>query len=229
VPSKNFTYTGIWLLQAHERPLSPAGVARLRIPPLAFPPGLSLQCGWVRRPGDRHGGIALHGTLGSLTRSHNVSLINVLILIGVVLAVFVLLAIFGSTLGKKAGIEARKFVQAIDTNYEEFIEHQIAAMLINNEKVIIDPDSIVSDVLVLIKPSLDGLFDFINKTDLSDVRLNYESKHFSNLVALAELLFEKRHNGKSNPLDPADRLKMDSSVGDAIRADLMKRKMDLGE
>lgn len=144
-----------------------------------------------------------------------------------VIALFLVFGVMGSSLSKKAGKGARQFVEAIDRKYEDYVDNLVAGTIVREGSVNLDGEAIVRDVLVLLKPDLDGLFSHINKTTLSDVSLGYQSRYFANLVSLAEFFFSQRHQNEKVLLTEQDRAKLDSTVADAIRADLIRRQSEI--
>lgn len=147
-----------------------------------------------------------------------------LILIGV--AVITALAILGFQLSANAGKKAGGILKNVDKKYADFIERYLSNKIVNNEEENLDREELMNDVMVLLKPEIDGLLAHINATELSDVKIKYSTKFFQNALNISEELFERRNSSKA-PLNARDMDRFYESFKDAIRADLTRRLLNL--
>lgn len=142
---------------------------------------------------------------------------------------------FGDKLSKNAASKATKLLTDMEEHYLTFLDKQKALFLLHSnlpsesreESVIIQMShdqlqSTIDELFSILKPEVDALIGHINSTNLSDVKMQSESRFFRNVAHIAESYYEKRKNSKQ-PLTERDEEKLYSAVKDAIRADLKER------
>lgn len=148
-----------------------------------------------------------------------------LFIILIALAVASLL-LLGVGLSARAGKRGKSLAKNLDEKYVEFVEATIANTIVTQKDFDSEIDAITEKAKTLLKPEIDGLIAHINATDLGDVKLNYESSSFNNIVSLAESFYEKRHK-KKHTLSREDEKKLYQALEDGIRADLIRRSTKL--
>lgn len=146
--------------------------------------------------------------------------------IGILLLIVAILAFFGFRLSHNAGKKAAKIIKTIDEKYLDYIEKSMSSYLLSEKNDEIDTQKICEEALIILKPEVDAVISHINATDLSDVKINYESIFFKNTVTLAESFFEKRHKRNTDLISQNDIDKFYQAVKDAVKADVTRRVID---
>lgn len=167
-------------------------------------------------------------------------MITILEILVAVLALGGVAVYFGDRLSKNAASKATELLLGMEEHYLTFLEKQKALLLIqgrNSESsnaasmlaeqppVALGSEQLqatIDELFTILKPEVDALIGHINATNLSDVKMQSESRFFRNVAHIAESFYEKRKNSKE-PLTDKDEEKIYSAVKDAIRADLKER------
>jgi hypothetical protein len=152
-----------------------------------------------------------------------------------VLALGGILVYVGNKVSKNASSAATELLMEMDEHYSNFIEKQRTLLLLeeeNGNSQTSDKTSLqltnemlqdfIDEVFIIIKPEVDALVGHINSTQLSDVKMQSQSRFFRNVAHIAEAFYEKRKQSQTT-LSEADEEKLYSAVKDAIRADMKER------
>lgn len=143
------------------------------------------------------------------------------------IVIFIIAAFFGNKEGKKAGKEAAKKIKKMDEIYQDFIERRISLDIIRTETINIDIEKTLREIMIILKPEIDGLIAHINATTYSTAETETDSIYFSNLVAITNSFFIKSRQNQGKTLTSQDEKEYTRAVEDAIKADLQKRMLNL--
>jgi hypothetical protein len=164
-----------------------------------------------------------------------ITIVEILIALSAIIGIA---AYFGDKLSKNAASKATELLVGMEEHYLNFLEKQKTLFLLSAKQHLQDnteeismtaveltPEQLqttIDELFVIIKPEIDALIGHINATNLSDVKMQSNSRFFRNVAHIAESFYEKRKNSKE-PLTERDEEKMYSAVKDAIRSDLKER------
>jgi uncharacterized protein (UPF0333 family) len=152
---------------------------------------------------------------------------NVVLIIGIVVLLFVIFAVFGDHAAKSVGKKAKKLMISLDLKYEDFVEKRITLNILKNESFDIDIEKITEEALMILKPDIDGVISQINANSMSTAEIDYDSKYFKNAVSLINSLYRKKFTYSNKMLARGDEIEFNYCFRDGIKADLAKRKLDL--
>jgi len=150
----------------------------------------------------------------------------VIIAAGIIFAAIVMLLLLGLGLSRSVGKKAGRIIKAIEQKYHDYMEKKISTILLDDQQDEIDVSGLEKEIIILIKPEMEALIAQINANTYSDVSIKLEAPRFHNLASTAELLFEKRGNNKTQSITEEDEQKLFDTIKDAVRADLVQRKVD---
>ena len=119
-----------------------------------------------------------------------------LIILGTAVAIFVILVFIGTRLGVAAGKKAAIFFEQIDKKYEDLSKSYLAQKIIEEELEQIDKQVFAEMLMQTIRPEIDALISVINTTELSEVKIKYQSKSFQTALHKAEEMYNKRYMSK---------------------------------
>jgi hypothetical protein len=145
----------------------------------------------------------------------------------VILLILGVAVYYGNQMSLSAGKKAGNLFKTLDNKYADFAEKSIATEIIEHDDIDFNTQKLCEQILMVIKPEIDGVLAHINTTELSDVKVKYESKYFKNAASLTEEYFKKRYKNTHLPVSDKDRERFFEAFKDAVLADLMQKMMNL--
>jgi hypothetical protein len=124
-----------------------------------------------------------------------------------------------------AGVRAGEFINTIELRYDDIVEQRMEQQTEQGaaSQLTLDVEQFIEDVFVMVKPELEALLAHINTTDEAQVKVQYTSRFFTNVVALADAYFAWRGKHPEEMLSREQDEKMYTAFKDAMRADVRQR------
>lgn len=142
------------------------------------------------------------------------------------IGIFALLASFGHTLSLQAGNQGENLFKKLEQEYEDYVRNYLNDRIITQDKWDLGEDEFRNNVKKVLLPHIEAIFGHINATNLSSVKIHFQSKYFTNLIQIAESFYQKR-NKTSSLLGESDFKKMLSALHSAIEADITQKILRL--
>lgn len=141
------------------------------------------------------------------------------VLLGIAVAIFGIMVFIGTRLEVAAGKKAATFFEQIDKKYEDFSRPYLAQKIIEGDWEQIDKQSFAEILMQTIRPDIDALISVINTTELSEVKIKYQSKVFQRALHKAEEMYSKRYISKRH-LSEKEKEEFYETIFQCIQADI---------
>lgn len=133
----------------------------------------------------------------------------------------------GLYLSYQATLQASNLFRSLEKKYALFASKVVEDHILRDENQPLDIDKVQEEVLIIIKPELEGILAHINSTTMSGVKVAQKTSYFPNLARISEELYRKRNKDKNQPISQDDRDRFYAACQDAILSDLTQRKINL--
>jgi hypothetical protein len=143
------------------------------------------------------------------------------------IVLFLAAAIMGSSEAKKAGKRAGKIIQSMDNRYNRFIETKMSNKIIESDSITMNKEELIASAVIVLKPDVESLISLINSVNYEDVKVDYNSRFFNNIVTLCQALFRASKRNESKTLSPGEEEKLYTGIKDSILADLTSRMEEM--
>ncbi len=148
-------------------------------------------------------------------------------IIFLVITIFTVLVVFGGNESRKDGQKTKQMIMVMETKYADFSDKRISIIFINDNKTDFDVEKLTNEIMVVLKPDIDGLISFINAGTYSGVKVEHTSKYFANLPSLASEMFKIKAERPDKVLNQQDEKEIFNSVKDAVKSDLTNKLVNL--
>jgi hypothetical protein len=157
------------------------------------------------------------------------NLARIIILVLSVGAVAILASLLSAARDTKlAGRRLTETLQKMEAGYLEFVRHRIHLDILSPDDSARFSDNLVMEAMPVLEPYLHALIAGINGNSSRRATVNPGSGVFASVAATAEWL-NQTGSGPKHPLSPEQEKQLRASVEVAVRADLLRRKMNLEE
>ncbi|MCS6821803.1 MAG: hypothetical protein NZ551_08030 [Microscillaceae bacterium] len=148
-----------------------------------------------------------------------------LILLGGLVGFFYFL---GRQTSLSAGKRGADFIADIEQKYIQFASQSLSAAVLQNKEMDTAQlaKTVEEEALVILKPEVEALIAYINRTDASNVKIKYKAKVFKNLALLTEEFLEMRNKDNTFTLGKKEEDRLMDYLRDAIRANLVQLFLD---
>ncbi len=142
------------------------------------------------------------------------------------IGIVVVLASLGHKLSLNAGGEGDRLFKNLENIYEDYVRDYLNDRILQQNKWDLDEEEFRNNTKKILLPCVEAIFGHINATKLSDIKIKFQSKYFTNVIRIAESFYQKRYQ-TNDILGEVEFKKLLSALQNAIEADITHKILKL--